>query len=440
CGTAGPDPDQLVVPWRPCFARDDPPDWAASFARSLSRSAASAVGKAGGGPARPAIWDRALGWFVSSFPLLGAVAAGMRIVADADLARSFHISIAAVNTAAGEIYVNPLRTLRAEEWRFVLGHEMLHAALRHGDRVGGRDPYLWNVAADYVVNGWLIELAVGTMPEGALYDPRLAGLSAEAVYDRIATDLRRIRKLATLRGRGVGDILADPLPRPGEAVAATDLDDFYRRALLSGLAYHRTRRGELPAGLEQAIRALEQPPLPWDAQLARWFDEHVPVREPRRSYGRASRRQSASPDIPLPGRYLPEEAVPRSTFGVVLDTSGSMDVRLLGKALGAIASYAMARDVPAARVVYCDAVAYDAGYLPAEQLAGKVRVRGRGGTVLQQGISLLQNAPDFPAAAPILVITDGECDPLVIRREHAFLTPRGASLPFRPRGPVFSVR
>ena len=55
--------------------------------------------------------------------------------------------------AAGEIYVNPLAGLSETEWRFVLAHEMLHAALRHGDRVGARDPYLWNVAADYVING-----------------------------------------------------------------------------------------------------------------------------------------------------------------------------------------------------------------------------------------------------------------------------------------------
>ncbi|MFM8330361.1 MAG: hypothetical protein ACKN9T_01595 [Candidatus Methylumidiphilus sp.] len=34
----------------------------------------------------------------------------------------------------------------------------------------------------------------------------------------------------------------------------------------------------------------------------------------------------------------PEEARKSRVFGVVLDTSGSMDLRLLGKALGAIAS------------------------------------------------------------------------------------------------------
>jgi hypothetical protein len=235
-------------------------------------------------------------------------------------------------SALGEIYVNPRAGLTGDEWRFVLAHEMLHAALRHGDRVGGRDPYLWNVACDYVINGWLLELSVGAMPDGLLHDPSLAGLSAEAVYDRIATDLRRLRKLATLRGRGLGDVLTEPLPHSGEAATAVDLDEFYRKALIDGLTCHEARRGLLPAGLEAEIKALEHPPLPWDARLARWFDEHVAAEAPRRSYARPSRRQSASPDIPRPGRLVPVEESPRHTFGVVLDTSASMPERLLGKA------------------------------------------------------------------------------------------------------------
>jgi predicted metal-dependent peptidase len=450
-GTAGPDPDQILVPWRHAHAL--PPDWTADFARTLSRAITAAVEVAAG--ARPSMdhgsrprkaWDLALGWFVSSYPLLGSIAAGMKLVADADLARAQEIHIAAVDASLGEIYVNPLAVHSSEEWRFILAHEMLHAALRHGERAGGRDPYLWNVAADFVINTWLVEMGVGTMPDVGLHDPELAGLSAEEVYDRITTDLRRMRKLMTLRGSrgpGLGDILGEPLPRSaasrGGGVA--DLDDFYRRALLAGLVHHRNQgRGLLPAGLEQAIRALEHPPLKWDAQLARWFDEFLPRVEPLRSYARPSRRQSATPDIPRPGRHHPEEITPRVTFGVVLDTSGSMPVELLGKALGAIASFAASRDVPAARVVYCDAVAYDAGYLRVEDIAGKVRVKGRGGTQLQPAVHLLERAKDFPDEAPILIITDGFTDVLSVRREHAYLLPAGASLPFTPRGPVFRVR
>ncbi len=444
CGAGGTSPDQVLEPWPEGYGQVR--DWQQVFAQALTRTVSAAMDVAGGRradlgservAARP--WERALSWFVSSYPLLGGIAAGMRIVADAELARAHDISVAAVNAEAGEIYVNPLCRFSDEEWRFVLAHEMLHAALRHGDRRGARDPYLFNVAADYVINGWLCEMGVGAMPEGLLFDPELTGRSAEEVYDRIVGDLRRKRRLATLRGRGLGDILGEPLARgPADYV---DLDEFYRRGLMRGFDLHdRQDRGLLPAGLVEEIRALAHPPLPWDARLARWFDEFVPRPEPVRSYARPSRRQASTPGIPRAGRHFPPQEIARCTFGVVLDTSGSMDHTLLGKALGAIASYAAARDVPAARVVFCDAAAHDAGYLPVTEIAGRIRVRGRGGTVLQPGIDLLLRADDFPPAAPVLVITDGYCDVLRVRRDHAYLIPPGSSLPFTPRGPVFRVR
>ncbi|WP_181811010.1 vWA domain-containing protein [Streptomyces ipomoeae] len=443
CGTAGGEPDQILLTW-PKWA-GQPPDWQLVFAQALTGTMSAAMDMAAGRrdslddePVRKRPWEQALSWFITSYPLLGGITAGMRIVARADVAHAHDIAVAAVDAEAGEIYINPLRQFEDEEWRFILAHEMLHAALRHGDRCGTRDPYLFNVAADYVINGWLCEMQVGTMPEGLLYDPELAGLSAEEVYDRIAGDLRRMRRLSTLRGKGTGDILGGPL-RPAHDYV--DLDEFYRRGLGRGLDLHQQQeRGHLPGGLVEEIRALNHPPLPWDAQLARWFDEFVPRPEPVRTYARPSRRQSSTPDIPRAGRYFPPEEIARCTFGVVLDTSGSMGTTLLGKALGAIASYAEARDVPAARVVFCDVAPHDAGFLPPTEIAGRVRVHGRGGTALQPGIDLLHRADDFPPGAPILVITDGWCDALRVRREHAYLIPQGGRLPFTPRGPVFRVR
>jgi predicted metal-dependent peptidase len=321
-----------------------------------------------------------------------------------------------------------------------MAHEFLHAALRHDVRHQWRDAYLWNVACDFVINGWLTEMGVGERPNEVLYDEQLKGLNAEAVYDRIVTDMRMYRKLATLRGVGLGDMLS---PGDGGFSVDTDLDAFYRRAIGQGLSYHQEQgRGYLPEGLIEEIRALSHPPIPWDVELARWFDEMFEPLEKKRSYARPSRRQSSTPDIPRPSWIVSQTALDGRTFGVVLDTSGSMERSLLAAALGAIASYSAARDVPGVRVVFCDAEAYDQGYMKPEDIAGTVKVKGRGGTVLQPGIELLEHADDFPKDAPLLIITDAGCEDRLILygREHAYLIPEGAQLPFVPKGKVFRMR
>lgn len=420
-------------------------NWREIFGESLIQAVDCAVRIAGGHEVdekENTAAHRARLWFVNHYPLLGALAAGFKIIEDTRLCQRMEISVAAVDAEARELYINPAAAMDVQEMTFVMAHELLHVGLRHGARRQGRDPYFWNVACDYVINDWLIEMGVGIMPRfGLLYDPELKGFSAEAVYDRIVTDLRRYRKLRTPRGIGMSDMLEKEGHDWWDSSAGTDLDAFYRRCMSQGLSYHIEQgRGFLPLGLTQEIEALSQPPMPWDVALARWFDGHFSPLEKSRTYARASRRQSSTPDIPRPRWVNAAASEDGRTFGVVLDTSGSMSRDALGKALGAIASFSMSRDVPWVRVVFCDAVAYDQGYMPPEAIAGSVRVKGRGGTVLQPGIDLLQHADDFPKDGPILVITDGRCDRLRVEHEHAYLLPQGCHLPFVPVGEVFRIK
>lgn len=416
--------------------------YAAEFAFYLRMYASAAVREAGGHSSRYiSRVEHIAEWFLNCYPLLGAIASAFQIEDDAGICIRKEIQVAAVDAEEGIIYMNPAANLKREEMKFVLAHEYLHVGLQHQKRCQGREPYIWNVACDFVINGWLVELKIGEMPEGCLYDGKLKDLSAEAVYDLLVTDLRDAAKLATFRGYGMGDMLGSGSGKKKDGFAGISLDEFCRNALVQGLEYHqKTGRGLLPAGLVQEIRALAMPPIPWDVTLGQWFERMFPFLERRRSYARPSRRQSATPDIPRPGFAEMEERRNQHTFGVVVDTSGSMSVKMIGMALGAIASYAASREVGYARVVFCDAAAYDAGYMTPEEIAGRIEVKGRGGTVLQPGIDLLEKAKDFPEAAPLLIITDADIEPdLKVRRTHAFLIPQGKELPFhvRKNGEVF---
>ena len=409
-------------------------DWRQLFSEDLQWSIRKALRGAADAQAEPACTCRpaelAKAWFISSYPLLGAIAARFRLITDGTALAHMGIRIAAVSCHMAEIYINPHAGLSTEEWRFVLAHEFLHAALHHADRLEGRNPLLWNMACDFVINDWLLDMHVGSMPDGALYDAQLHGLSAEAVYDLILLEARRYEKLRS------GDLLYGE----GSIDAANGaLDDFYRRALQRGLQYHESsNRGFLPAGLIEEIHALSMPPIPWDVQLGTWFVRQFPTAQPHRSYARMSRRQSAAPEIPRPAWIYPSEPQAEKTFGIVLDTSGSMPRSLLAAALGSIASYSAARGVHAVRLVFCDAAAYDQGVVPPESLLESVYIQGRGGTRLQPGIDLLEHAEDFPKDAPILIITDGQCEHLHLRgRTHAYLLPRGRRLSFAAKGEIF---
>jgi hypothetical protein len=65
--------------------------------------------------------------------------------------------------------------------------------------------------------------------------------------------------------------------------------------------------------------------------------------------------------------------------------------------------------------------------------------KGRGGTVLQPGLDLIEAAKDFPEKGPVLIITDGYCDHIHTKREHAYLMPQGMHLAYYPKGPIFRI-
>lgn len=81
-------------------------------------------------------------------------------------------------------FFNPLTTKQIE---FVIAHEILHNVFDHMGRCEGRDRKIYNIAADYCVNGQLVRDRIGeTPPQIKIYhDPKYYGWGAEQVYDDI---------------------------------------------------------------------------------------------------------------------------------------------------------------------------------------------------------------------------------------------------------------
>ncbi len=91
----------------------------------------------------------------------------------------------AATDCAKKIFVNPDICGKFDDKSFMglIMHELLHIVFMTSSRRGGRDPDLWNIASDYVINLIVVDEMGYEIPEGGCYEKRFLNMSAEAVYD-----------------------------------------------------------------------------------------------------------------------------------------------------------------------------------------------------------------------------------------------------------------
>lgn len=89
------------------------------------------------------------------------------------------------------LFINPQFTYNLDMTgkAFVFAHEIMHCVLNHMRRGANHDHYKSNIAGDYEVNGWLVNVGL-VKPEhiskiNALYDPKYKGWGYEKIYDSI---------------------------------------------------------------------------------------------------------------------------------------------------------------------------------------------------------------------------------------------------------------
>ena len=166
-----------------------------------------------------------------------------------------------------------------KQLEFLCGHEILHAVYDHMGRRGDRDPKISNIAADYCVNGDLVEQRIGEKISVVpiLFDTKFKGWAYEEVYDYLQENADKIN-LSDLakqvldehldgdgEGEGDGDE-QDGNGRPRLSKEERDaIRDEIRGAVIS--AAQAAGAGNLPAGVKRLLKDLTSPVIGWKELL-----------------------------------------------------------------------------------------------------------------------------------------------------------------------------
>ncbi len=118
---------------------------------------------------------------LSKFPHLGVTMSGLRIETTD--------SIPTACTDGSTVYYSPkfFERLTYDQQVFVMAHEILHVAFDHIWRSKDKEPQLWNIATDAVINQILQDEDLPIIA-GCVDMPEAKGKSAEEMYDKLLKD------------------------------------------------------------------------------------------------------------------------------------------------------------------------------------------------------------------------------------------------------------
>jgi predicted metal-dependent peptidase len=360
-------------------------------------------------------------------------------------------------TDGTRIVYNPgfVDQLTPAELEGTLAHEVLHCALGHQCRRGGRDPALWNQAADFVINPLLVANGF-TLPVGALIDPAFDNLSAEEIYARLLeragagagqnqADQQGVTGSGTSgagRSSSPPDAQDVPAPEPthgsdpksdpeqgnsagnegskvvparpggfGEVWDATDEAgspaspaEMRRQEHEWAIAAEQALRaakscGSEPVGVERPVTESRQSQQNWRAILRDFVAATAPADY---RWTPPNRRYIAS------GLYLPSvERLGVGEIVIVVDTSGSIGALELEQFAGEISAIADEVQPEAIHVVHCDAAVQSVQQFgPSEPV--RLEPKGGGGTDFRPAFEWVTQNGIAPAC--FIYLTDLCCD------------------------------
>ena len=163
-----------------------------------------------------------------------------------------------------------------KEIEFVIAHEILHCVFDHLGRRDERNPMLYNIAADYIVNNLLVRDRIGEKPSivDCFQDFKYEGWSSEEVYDELFKEAEKngqefleqlgemLDEHLDLEGDGTEEDNKDGKGRPKYSKGELDqIKDEIKEAMIQ--AAQTAGAGNVPGGVQRLIKQLTEPKMNW---------------------------------------------------------------------------------------------------------------------------------------------------------------------------------
>lgn len=341
------------------------------------------------------------GKFLSKYPWFASLVMRLELVEDTTLPY-------AGATDGVHLYYNSSHPdMQSDEDAYTtFAHECGHCFLGHCDpqRRGDRDPYMWNIAADYVVNGMIAAEGFKLVPTDP-YNPDFIGLSTEEVYRIISVDPKHQAMAKRMREQNSVDVLPYPKEAKPSASSSTPVDHqklrdaWTKAAIQAAEARAAHAAGNTPGGLCEQVQTNLAPAADYISLLAEYLSacvtDDITWAVPNRRY------------FPH-GIYKPSatgDGISHLILGI--DCSGSVYTEMLSTFVSQIAALLAAYPIERLDVYIVDTVVqakYE--YVDLDDLPRIAQVTGRGGTDFECVFEDMktQHAPDL-----MMFFTDFDC-------------------------------
>jgi predicted metal-dependent peptidase len=249
------------------------------------------------------------------YPLFGTIASRLELIQNDDI-QSFKSN--GITLAYNSDF---FQALELSEMEFVFANGAMHASLAHESRKNGRSGWLWQMATDYAVNDMLVENGMDR-PDAAHYSKRFSGLYAEEIYSQLKEDI--LRDELEYEADNVDDIQNDNQKQNSSANPQQSQDEQLFEEFAKATLDAEMKNGEIPAKIERFFNLTCQGKIDWrdelKAALDRFHKDDYTLLPPSKKFLHI-------------GIYLPSCISQRFKLVVAVDSSGSVDEKLLNEFL-----------------------------------------------------------------------------------------------------------